>query len=66
MSDTQTERTAPDKGSLPFDAAINLEALALQQGVTPVLNLSALLGDFWPEEEGTDEIGRTLRSWRDK
>jgi hypothetical protein len=30
--------------------------LARQQGVKPILNIEELRGDFWPEDESTDEF----------
>jgi hypothetical protein len=48
----------------PFDTRPDLEALASEQGVEPVDDFDALLGDFWPEDEGADEFVTTLREWR--
>jgi hypothetical protein len=37
-------------------------------GCTPLLrptgDFDALLGDFWPEDEGADEFVAALRRWR--
>jgi hypothetical protein len=48
----------------PFDSRPALEALASEQRVEPVDDFDALLGDFWPEDEGADEFVATLREWR--
>jgi hypothetical protein len=40
------------------------EELAAQQGVSPVANFDALLGDFWPEDESIDDFLETLYRWR--
>jgi hypothetical protein len=38
--------------------------LAKQQGVEPIGDIKDLQGDFWPEEESTDEFLSWLRSTR--
>jgi len=38
--------------------------LAAEQGVTPIADFDALLGDFWPEEESADEFIAAVREWR--
>lgn len=40
-----------------------LEQLVTAQGTRP-LNFEEMLGDFWPENESTDEFLATLRAWR--
>lgn len=47
-----------------FDASTSLQALAAQQGVAPVADFEALLGDFWPPEETADQFIATVREWR--
>jgi hypothetical protein len=47
-----------------FDARPDLAALASEQGVEPAGDVDALLGDFWPEDEGADEFVSALRTWR--
>lgn len=42
----------------------DLEALAAQQGVTPITGFDHLLGNFWPEDESADEFIATVREWR--
>lgn len=38
--------------------------LARQQGVEPIHSIKDLQGDFWPEEESTDEFLSWLRATR--
>ncbi len=64
MNEIQVDSVLLDKSNSSFDAVITLESLALQRGVAPVADPSTLFGDFWPEEESTDDFLRTLRSWR--
>ncbi len=40
------------------------EALAAEQGISPVTNFEDLLGDFWPEEESVDDFIAAVREWR--
>jgi hypothetical protein len=47
-----------------FYSHISVEELAEQQGVVPVTDLSKLAGDFWPEDESSEEFIWTLRQWR--
>jgi hypothetical protein len=47
-----------------FDSRLGLEALASEQGVEPADDFDALLGDFWPEDEGAGEFVTALRPWR--
>lgn len=42
-----------------------LEALAEEQGVSPVADAGDLVGDFWPEDESVDEFVAAVREWRD-
>ncbi len=64
--DGKAANGAEDLGGTPhpFDTRLNLEALASEQGVEPADDFDALLGDFWPEDEGADEFVATLREWR--
>lgn len=49
----------------PFlDWRINLDSLALQQGVQESTSVEGLKGDFWPADEDMDEFVATLRQWR--
>jgi hypothetical protein len=42
----------------------DLATLAARQGVKPLTDFDALLGDFWPEDEQADEFAATIRRWR--
>jgi hypothetical protein len=44
--------------------AKELEALAEEQGISPVTNFDDLLGDFWPEEESVDDFIAAVQEWR--
>lgn len=45
-----------------FDSAQRIAQLVAEQGTRP-LRFEEMLGDFWPEEESTDEFLATLREW---
>ncbi len=49
-----------------FDALPDLDALAREQGVSPIENIDELIGDFWPEDESIDDFAATIRRWRDE
>jgi hypothetical protein len=36
----------------------------IEQGTGPIADVSALHGDFWPEEESIEEFLETLHEWR--
>lgn len=61
-----TTRKDEEKGrsTQAFFTHNTLEELAKQQGVEPVSDPSALVGDFWPEHETAEEFIATLRQWR--
>ena len=42
-----------------------IEQLVAAQGTRP-LDFKEMLGDFWPEDESTDEFLATLREWRNE
>ena len=65
-ADAETTNGAKDPEGTPhpFDSRPALEVLASEQGVEPADDFDALLGDFWPEDEGADEFVATLREWR--
>jgi hypothetical protein len=54
-----TERPAPE-----CEAAPSFEELAARQGIEPVTNFDALLGDPSAEDETVDEFAAMLREWR--
>ena len=41
-----------------------LEMLAVEQGISPVTDFDALLGDFWPEDENIEEFKKVVQEWR--
>ncbi len=46
-----------------FDPGQRIAQLVAEQGTRP-LRFEEMLGDFWPEEESTDDLLATLREWR--
>ncbi len=54
----------PEGTPHPFDARPDLAALASEQEVEPANDFDALLGDFWPDDEGADEFVAALRECR--
>ena len=42
----------------------SIEQLMVEQGTGPIADVSALHGDFWPEEESIEEFLETLHEWR--
>lgn len=48
-----------------YGPVLDLDALAREQGVKPITDISELAGDFWPEDESVDEFIAAVRSWRD-
>jgi hypothetical protein len=64
-AEQQQLREILDRESRRFDPAKRINQLALEQGTKP-LNFDEMLGDFWPEEESTDEFLATFREWRNE
>jgi hypothetical protein len=54
----------PLYSGLPRRDPAELADLARQQGAPVAVRFEDLLGDFWPEDESTDEVLETLREWR--
>ena len=42
----------------------SIEQLMAEQGTAPITDVSALHGNFWPEEESVEEFVATVREWR--
>lgn len=57
-------REAEDSPSSFDGRPESLEALATKQGVKAATNFDDLLGDFWPEDEGAEDLITALREWR--
>lgn len=47
-----------------FDADPSLDEIIAQQGKGPIIDLSVLHGDFWPEEESIESFLAALHEWR--
>jgi hypothetical protein len=41
-----------------------VEELMAAQGTSPITDITALHGDFWPEDEPIEEFLETLHEWR--
>jgi hypothetical protein len=52
-------------GAPAVKGAGRVARLAAEQGVQPVTRFEALLGDFWPADEGDEDFLATLRAWRE-
>jgi hypothetical protein len=44
--------------------SIDIDKLASEQGVKPIDNFEDLLGDFWPENEKSDEFIMAVQNWK--
>jgi hypothetical protein len=58
---------APDDGPSVHDAAAghpSVEQLMVEQGTGPIIDVSVLHGDFWPEDESIEAFLETLHEWR--
>jgi hypothetical protein len=64
-AEQQQLREILDRESRHFDPIKRINQLALEQGTKP-LNFDEMLGDFWPEDESTDEFLATFREWRNE
>jgi hypothetical protein len=48
----------------PRAKRIDLDSLAVQQGVKPIDDPEELFADFWPEDESADQFNQAVRQWR--
>lgn len=48
----------------PEVARNELERLAAEQGLQPIMDMDSLRADFWPEDESVDDFVRTVRERR--
>jgi hypothetical protein len=44
--------------------SIDIDKLASEQGIKPINNFEDLLGDFWPENEKSDEFIIAVQNWK--
>jgi hypothetical protein len=61
---TRQDDAKAKNGTATFYVHFSVEELAKQQGVEPVTDVSALAGNFWPQDESSEEFIETLASWR--
>ncbi len=64
MRATRQDDAESEDSTSTFYAHNSVEELARQQGVGPVTDVSVLVGDFWPEDESSEEFIETLANWR--
>jgi hypothetical protein len=65
LNDNAVSHPSPATELHPFlDWHIDINALAVQQGVPDSTSLADLQGDFWPADEEMDEFISALRQWR--
>jgi hypothetical protein len=60
----QRNPKAADEPITPELARIELERLATEQGVQPIVDLDSLRTDFWPKDESADDFVRNIRERR--
>ena len=53
-----------DEVSTGVIARLQLEKLAVEQGVKAITDFDLLKADFWPDEESVDDFVRTVRARR--
>ena len=53
-----------DELATPETARKELEKIAAELGVQPIIDLDSLRADFWPEDESVDDFVRTVRERR--
>lgn len=58
------ELTEESTSAAFYDRPLELEELALKQGIQPVKDFEKLLGDFWPDAESVEDFISTLNKWR--
>jgi hypothetical protein len=46
--------------------APDLDTLAEAQGIEPIEDIDELIADFWPKDEGVEDITAAVRRWRDE
>jgi hypothetical protein len=56
--------TKPAKKTPKARPSIDPNDVAEQQGIKPVKSLAELRGDFWPEDESTEDFLKWLRELR--
>lgn len=53
-----------DEPLTPERARRELERLAAEQGVQPIMDLDSLRANFWPKDESVDDFVQSLRERR--
>ncbi len=60
----QRNPIADDELVTPEVARRELERLAAEQGVKPIVDLALLRADFWPKDESVDDFVQGVREGR--
>ena len=62
----QPDAPPEDAALVPYSAAghPSIEQLMADQGTSAIADVSALHGDFWPEEEPIEDFLAALHEWR--
>jgi hypothetical protein len=60
----RAKRTGLSRAGEALEEKSDLDRLAAEQGVGPVTDFEALLGDFWPENESVDDFTAQVQLWR--
>ena len=58
------KKTKPAKPRHNFEADSSLDEIIAQQGKGPIIDISVLRGDFWPEEESIEDFLTARHEWR--
>jgi hypothetical protein len=70
MAELNPEKTEPAPDARPRTSRYanpghpSAEELMAEQGTGPIMDVSELHGDFWPEDESIEEFIATYREWR--
>lgn len=64
IDDPVPQPVAAEPGGGFYDALPTIEALAESQGVSPVLDIATLAGDFWPQDDSPEEFAAAIEQWR--
>jgi hypothetical protein len=59
----QHQYSTPDESNVASGYP-SVEQLMAEQGTGPIIDVSVLHGDFWPEDESSEEFLETLHEWR--
>jgi hypothetical protein len=65
MAETDLQhREVETSGGSAASGHPSIDQLMAEQGTGPIVDVSALHGDFWPEEESIEDFLGSLHEWR--